>query len=271
MEMSKIEPLKAQAENLKAGLASEGIEISKGKALEMVARQYGFDNWDTLCAVVIQSEKAKSEPTLADLEYVPMRAWVEQGPKTESYNIEVFEEEGLALLHDGQALTQFLAEYRNQFEKGLDSGALYLFGDGHVKSFTFRELLGLKPRVIAGKTHWALADGDTFIRFDEEPVLAGKFELTVPKVTRSIKGTELIALRSHDGSFYDHFAIVPPHLDVETLRAKISEGLSALKERDAAEEDLDKEFTETDVKALVERLGCLWVATPHEVGQNWDN
>jgi hypothetical protein len=255
MEMSKIESLKAQAENLKAGLAAEGIEISKGKALEMIARQYGFENWDTLCAVVIQAEKAKSEPTLADLGYVPMRAWVEQGPRTESYNIQLFEQGVLALLPDEQALTEFLAKYPGEFEKGLDSDALYLFG----------------PKVIAGKTHWALADGDTFIRFDEEPVLAEKFELTIPKVTRSIKGTELIALRSHDGSFYDHFVMVPPHLDVKTLCTKISEGLTALKERDAADGDSDTEFTETDVKALVERLGCLWVAEPHEVGQNWDN
>ena len=270
--MSKIESLKAQAENLRAAHAEDGVEITKGKALELIAKQYGFENWDTLCAVAIRLEKPAPAPTLANLEYRPMRAWVEQGPKTESYHIETFEEEGLALLGDEKALCAFLEKYPGVYEKGLDSEALYLQGDGHDRSFTFRDLIGLAPRIVGGKTMWALADGERFIRFDEEPVVAKteKCELTVPRVSRSIKGVELIALRSHDGSSYDHFALVPPHLNVDTLRTKISDGLTALKDRDAAHPDSEEEYTEQDVKKLVEGLGCLWVASPHEVGQNWD-
>jgi hypothetical protein len=269
--MSLIKSLKAQAENLMTGLAEEGLAVTKGKSLDIVARQYGYANWDTLCAAVLAFEKSKHEPTLADLQFRPMHAWVEQGGDVKSYVIDTFEEEGLALLNNEKALTEFLAQYPSVYEDGLDSVALCLVGDGRDVSFTFRELLGIKPELVDDTTYWSLADGKRVIKFDEEPTdVAETFELTIPKVTRSIKGTELIALRSSDGSYYDHFAMVPPHLDVEKLRAKVSDGLTELKARDAETGDSEGEYTEKDVKALIERLGCLWVATPHEVGQNWD-
>jgi hypothetical protein len=176
----------------------------------------------------------------------------------------------MPFLGDEKALTEFLAKYPGTYENGLDSDAIYLFGNGHDISFTFRELLGIKPELVDDKTYWSLADGERVLTFDEEPVVADAFELTIPKVTRSIKGTELIALRSSDGSYYDHFAMVPPHLDVEKLRTKVSDGLTELKSRDTASGDSEAEYTEKDVKALVERLGCLWIATPFEVGQSWD-
>ncbi len=268
--MSLIKSLKAQADNLMVALAEEGIKIEKGKALDLVARQYGFPNWDTLCAAVIEFEKSNKEPTLADLSRRPMHAWVEQDGAEQSYVIEGFEEEGMPLLGNETALTDFVAKYPSVYEKGIDSDAIYLFGNGHDVAFTFRELMGIKPELVDDTTYWSLTDGKRVIRFDEEPVYRDTFELTIPKVTRSIKGSELIALRSSDGSFYDHFAIVPPHLKVETLCTKISEGLATLKAADAANEDLDAEYTEKHVKALVERLGCLWVAEPHEICQNWD-
>lgn len=268
--MSLIKSLKAQAENLMVGLAEEGITVSKGKALDLVARQYGFANWDTLCAAVLRFEEGVQAPTLADLEFRPSTAFVEQGVHTAGYHVDVYEEEGLALINDEPGLRAFLAKYPDLFERGLDSTALFLLGDGHDIELSFREMLGVKHTVVNGKSVWALADGKRFIGFDTEPVVATQFELTIPKVTRSIKGTKLIALRSGDGSFYDHFAMVPPHLDVEKIRTKISEELTALKDRDAANPDSDDEYTEKDVRAIIERLGCLWVASPHEVGQNWD-
>jgi len=268
--MSLIKSLKAQAENLMAGLVEEGITVTKGKALDLVARQYGYVNWDTLCAAVLAVEKSNHEPTLADLQFRPMHAWVEQGGDVKSYVIDTFEEEGLALLNNEKALTEFLAQYPSVYEDGLDSVALCLMGDGRDVSFTFRELLGIKPELVDGKTYWSLADGKRVLSFDEEPNAPEEFELTIPKVTRSIKGTELIALRSSDGSYYDHFAMVPPHLNVEKMRTKVSDGLTELKKRDAASGDSEAEYTEKDVKALIERLGCLWVANPHEVGQSWD-
>jgi hypothetical protein len=235
-----------------------------------VARQYGYPNWDTLCAAVLAYEKVEHEPTLANLQYRPMHAWVTQDGGVKSYVIDTFEEEGLALLNNEKALTEFLAQYPSVYEDGLDSVALCLMGDGRDVSFTFRELLGIKPELVDDKTYWSLADGKRVLSFDEEPKAPEQFELTIPKVTRSIKGTELIALRSNDGSYYDHFAMVPPQLDVEKLRAKVSDGLTELKSRDAASGDSEAEYTENDVKALVERLGCLWIATPFEVGQSWD-
>jgi hypothetical protein len=268
--MSLIKSLKAQAENLMTGLAEEGITVTKGKSLDLVARQYGFANWDTLCAAVLAFEKSKQEPTLADLQFRPMHAWVTQDGVEKSYVIHGFEEEGMPFLGNEEALTEFLAKYPGVYENGLDSDAIYLFGDGHDVSFTFRELLGIKPELVDDKTYWSLTDGKRVLTFDEEPVVADTFELSIPKVTRSIKGTELIALRSNDGSYYDHFAMVPPHLDVEKMRTKVSAGLTKLKARDAASEDSETEYTEKDVQALIERLGCLWVANPHELGQSWD-
>lgn len=271
--MSKIDSLKAQADSLRAALAEDGVGIPKAKALELIAKQYGFANWDTLCAVAKRSEESAPPPTpLANLRCRPQQAWVEQGHDVHCYFVETFEEEGLELLGDEKALRAFLEEFSAVYPDGLDSEAMHLFGDRHDRSFTFRDLLGLSPRVVDGKTKWVFSGGAQAIWFDEEPVVArtGRSELTVPKVSRSIKGTELIALRSNDGSFYDHFVLVPPHLNVDVLRAGISAGLTALKSRDAANPDSGVEYTEQDVKALVEGLGCLWVASPHEVGQNWD-
>jgi hypothetical protein len=268
--MSLIKSLKAQAENLMVALAEQGTTVEKGKALDLVARQYGFTNWDTLCAAVLDFEKSEKAPTLANLQYRPMHAWVEQDGVEKSYVIEGFEEEGMPFLGNEAELTAFLAKYPSVYETGLDSNAIYLLGDGHDVSFTFRELMGIKPELVDDTTYWSLTDGKRVIRFDEEPVYRDTFELTIPKVTRSIKGTELIALRSSDGSFYDHFAMVPPHLNVETLRTKISDGLTSLKAADAENDDPDLEYTEKEVQALVERLGCLWVSVPYEVGQSWD-
>lgn len=47
-----IETLKGQAKRLRAGLAEDGDFISHSEALELVARQYGYRNWNTLHAAV---------------------------------------------------------------------------------------------------------------------------------------------------------------------------------------------------------------------------
>lgn len=44
------EALKLQAKRLRAELASQGQEISHSNALELVARQHGERDWNTLCA-----------------------------------------------------------------------------------------------------------------------------------------------------------------------------------------------------------------------------
>ena len=44
------ETYKAQARRLREALASEGVSISHGRALELVARQQGLRDWNTLAA-----------------------------------------------------------------------------------------------------------------------------------------------------------------------------------------------------------------------------
>lgn len=43
--------LKAQAKRLRAALAGDGAPLSHARALETLARQYGFANWNTLRAM----------------------------------------------------------------------------------------------------------------------------------------------------------------------------------------------------------------------------
>jgi hypothetical protein len=45
-----IESLKQQAKRLRAGLAEDGGFISHSESLELIARQYGFRDWNTLHA-----------------------------------------------------------------------------------------------------------------------------------------------------------------------------------------------------------------------------
>ena len=45
-----LDTLKAQAKRLRAGLATDGSDISHGKSLELLARQYGYRDWNTLHA-----------------------------------------------------------------------------------------------------------------------------------------------------------------------------------------------------------------------------
>ncbi len=45
-----IATLKSQAKRLRAALAADGTPIAHSKALELLARQYGLRDWNTLCA-----------------------------------------------------------------------------------------------------------------------------------------------------------------------------------------------------------------------------
>lgn len=42
--------LKAQARRLRAALGADGLELGHGRALELVAHQHGFKDWNTACA-----------------------------------------------------------------------------------------------------------------------------------------------------------------------------------------------------------------------------
>jgi hypothetical protein len=94
----------------------------------------------------------------------------------------------------------------------------------------------------------------------------------VPSVVKSIKGTRVIAMRSHDGADYDHFALVPPHLKAEQVAQAIRAEVQRLHAADQALMDGqdDQEYTVEDVRKFVELQGCLWVEELVEMGTNWD-
>lgn len=50
LSLPSIEALKKQAKNLRAALASEGDFISHSESLELIARQHGMRDWNTLYA-----------------------------------------------------------------------------------------------------------------------------------------------------------------------------------------------------------------------------
>ena len=50
--LPSLDMLKTQAKRLRAGLAQDGDFISHSEALELIARQYGYRNWNTLHAAI---------------------------------------------------------------------------------------------------------------------------------------------------------------------------------------------------------------------------
>lgn len=50
--LPSIDNLKSQAKRLRATLAASGTEVGHAKALELLARQHGFKDWNTLHAAV---------------------------------------------------------------------------------------------------------------------------------------------------------------------------------------------------------------------------
>ncbi len=61
LPLPSLEALKAQAKRLRAGLDEDGDFITHAEALELIARQYGYRNWNTLHAA------AGNEPPMARL------------------------------------------------------------------------------------------------------------------------------------------------------------------------------------------------------------
>ena len=56
-KLPSIETLKAQARALRQQLARGGETISHSHALEALARQHGFRNWNTLCATAPETRR----------------------------------------------------------------------------------------------------------------------------------------------------------------------------------------------------------------------
>jgi len=273
--MNNIKALKTQAKHLHAGLVAKGISMDLGNAQDLVAQQYGFDDWNTLCGTL----KCKPQmPTLAELDQFPASVIVStKEGETEldiEYHVELCDLEGLAHVHDESSLSAYLALFPTVYPDGLQSLALALDGNNWTQVYTFEDLLGIK--YLPAENVWQLADGKTKLSFTVTNRWSPKVQgpcLQVPEILKTAKGIELIALRSEDGSFYDHFVLVPQHLDTEAIGDKIKGEILRLKELDAQnrynQDSLDKNYSLVDIKKFVESNGCTW-ADPSEIGENWD-
>lgn len=97
-------------------------------------------------------------------------------------------------------------------------------------------------------------------------------DLCLSNTGRSMKGVKILQLTSTDGSDYDKFFLVPPHLELKSVKALFDAEITRLRERDriymeAGKEDY--EYKDTDIIAFGESLGLTYVQS--ETGsQNWD-
>ena len=56
-QLPSIDELKTQAKRLRARLGEDGHEVGHSKALELIAQQYGYRDWNTLHAAVGNRER----------------------------------------------------------------------------------------------------------------------------------------------------------------------------------------------------------------------
>lgn len=63
-DMRDFRDAKAMAKALRAGLEEQKISISHSRALELVASQFGYDDWNILAARIAGAGEAKPEPVL---------------------------------------------------------------------------------------------------------------------------------------------------------------------------------------------------------------
>lgn len=274
--MSKLATLRAQANNLKQALADQGITLTKAQALEAIAKQYGQPNWDTAAGILNKKPSPKKTYSLADMPLRPSEIRVEtNSPRAITYDVDFYEEEGIALLNDWKALEAHIAQY---YSDGLDSGAIGLHGDGQDARFTFRQLLDIRYADI-GMGFWKLADGITTLTFicdgewrPDASAESSELALTVPDVVKSIKGTGLVVLRSGDGGDYDKYVLVPPFLDKTTICDKITAEICRLRALDRDNQDNPEypEYTTETLAAFVSALGALWVDDEVVAEEIWD-
>lgn len=57
-----IDELKTQAKRLRQAMAERGNELAHSAALELLARQYGLHDWNTLSALAAKPNAASAEP-----------------------------------------------------------------------------------------------------------------------------------------------------------------------------------------------------------------
>lgn len=52
MNLPTVDSAKQQARRLRQDLAAQGVEVGHGQALEMISRQHGFRDWNTMHAAI---------------------------------------------------------------------------------------------------------------------------------------------------------------------------------------------------------------------------
>ncbi|MDO9177140.1 MAG: glyoxalase superfamily protein [Agitococcus sp.] len=276
--MINVTTLKAQAKNLKIAMAAMGVTLTPAQSLEAIAKQYGYENWDTV-AGVLNKEPAPRPPRLADMPSIPEYIWVEGlGPWAIKCDVAYYAATALALLHDEIALRAYLTKECVEHGDGLSSTAIQLQSTENREGLrlTFKQLLGISY-INDGIGSWKLRNGLTYLRFvfkengqPANPAEASR--IAIPQMLKSTKGCSLVQLPSHDGSFYDKFVLVPPQLDAKAIAQKISFEIARLKKQ-----DLDNitsvsyvGYTATDISTFVISLGCTFVAEPETTSENWD-
>jgi hypothetical protein len=117
--LPSLETVKDQAKRLRTRLKDEGNEISHSKALELVAAQYGFRDWNTLAA------KAGNRP--------PLNPWMLGSRVTGHYLGQPFSAEIISV----QAITAAPGRYRITFNF-----------DEPVDVVTFDSFSNMRQRVV---------------------------------------------------------------------------------------------------------------------------
>lgn len=274
--MERLETLKAQAKNLKNAMANVGVVVSLAQALEAVAQQYGVENWDTLAGMAKKLDAADSAPTgLWRLPGTPYKAELKGCSGTVlKCSVKYIDMAAMAVLHDETKLQHLVQSDPQKYVRGMNTAILTLLAeDSRVFQYSTYDLLDSRPDGEYLYLGGNLAALKFYCHEDRPTARTSALGLVIPQMVKSAKGCQLLVLPSHDGAYYDKHVIVPPHLNAETIAAKVKDEIVRLKQLDRAREDegdFDSEYTDKDLARFVGSIGCLWVDNPVVVAQNWD-
>lgn len=206
--------------------------------------------------------KQASPFTFSSLPGIPERIRVERRHGSAYYDVSCVDDDLLRLVDNPDALANFIAGNETAYPDGMESPVLELSGDGDDLTYTASDLAAGHGKVLGDANVWYLPSEDVHLTF----------HFYSPWGRGGLVGGKVLALRSHDGPAWDHFALIPPGVDPETASSQIKSAICALAERDAALPAGQEggEYTVKDVIAAVEKAGCIWIDAPIELGVNWD-